>query len=58
MDVCSKSDVADEHQDIAERLTRLAEQAREDLGNHGHRGKNQRHRGKVDEPQPQLMLSP
>ena len=54
-DVGSKSDVADEHQDIVERLARLAEKGREDLGDYGRRGKNQRHRGKVDEPQPQLM---
>ena len=54
-DVGSKNDVADEHQDIVERLTRLAEKAREDLGDHGRRGENQRHRGKVDEPQPQLL---
>ena len=50
-DVGSKSDVADEHQDIVERLARLAEKRREDLGDHGRRGK-------VDEPQPQLMASP
>ncbi|MDP7132916.1 MAG: arylsulfatase, partial [Planctomycetota bacterium] len=54
-DVGSKSDVADENPKIVERLTRFAEKAREDLGDHGRRGKNQRHRGKVDEPQPQLM---
>ena len=54
-DVGSKSDVADEHQDLVERLTGFAEKAREDLGDDRRCGKNQHHRGKVDEPQPQLM---
>ena len=57
-DVGSKSHVADEHQDIVARLDRLAEKGREDLGDHRRRGKNQCHRGKVDEPQLQLMALP
>ena len=38
-DVGSKSDVADEHQDLVERLTGFAEKAREDLGDDRRCGK-------------------
>ncbi len=57
-DVSSKQNVAAEHPDVVDRLKRLAEKARADLGDKNRRGSGQRDRGKIpagDRPQPQLL---
>ncbi len=57
-DIGSRHNVAAMHPEIVNRLTKLAEAAREDLGDTGRRGKGQRDRGKIapsTKPQPQLM---
>lgn len=55
-DVSSKHNVAAEHPEIVARLTKLAEAAREDLGDKGKRGSGQRKPGKIDgDAQPQLL---
>ncbi len=46
---------AENHPDIVEKLLALADKAREDLGDLGKAGKNQRPAGWVNEPQPLLM---
>ena len=56
-DISSKHNVAQKHPEIVQRLTRLAEQARENLGDSGKKGKGQRAAGKVERPMP-LVKSP
>ncbi|MCP4643885.1 MAG: sulfatase [bacterium] len=51
-DVGSRHNVAAEHPDIVERLTALAEKAREDLGDAGRPGRGQRPAGQVANPWP------
>ncbi len=49
-DVSESKNVANQHPDVVKRLTALAEQAREDLGDTGtkRKGKNNRQPGRVD----------
>ncbi len=57
-DIGSKQNVAAEHPDVVARLTQLAQQAREDLGDTDRRGNGQRERGKIaagTKPQPQVL---
>ncbi len=54
-DIGSTTDVAADNPDIVERLLALAEQAREDLGDRGRPGQNQRPPGKVENPVAQTM---
>jgi arylsulfatase A-like enzyme len=54
-DIASEHNVASEHPDVVERLMKLAEQGRQDLGDRGRQGKGQRERAKVDQPQALTM---
>jgi arylsulfatase A-like enzyme len=56
-DIGEKTNVADQHPDVVERLTALAEQARADLGDTGRPGKNQRPAGFVENPKPLVMTT-
>ncbi len=58
-DVASEHNAAAKHPDIVARLTKLAEQGRQELGDRGRRGAGQRERGRIDDsetPQPRLLL--
>ena len=57
-DVGSQHNVADEHPDVVERLTALAEQARVELGDTGRVGSGQRPAGKVENPTPRRKAQP
>ncbi|WP_084426818.1 sulfatase family protein [Roseimaritima ulvae] len=57
-DIACEHNVADQHPQVVERLQKLAEQARADLGDRGRKGAGQRQRGRIDEgstPQPQTL---
>ena len=54
-DIGSTKNVADEHPQIVRRLMALAEKAREDLGDRGRPGKNQRPLGLCENPKPQVL---
>ena len=54
-DIASAKNVADEHPEVVRRLTALAEKAREDLGDRGRPGKNQRPIGRCENPKPQIL---
>jgi len=54
-DIASSTDVAADNPDIVESLMALAEQAREDLGDRGRAGKNQRPPGRVENPIAQTL---
>ncbi|MFV1966430.1 MAG: sulfatase [Pirellulaceae bacterium] len=54
-DIGSATNVADQHPDVVQRLLGLAEKARNDLGDLGRPGKNQRPIGTVEAPQPRLL---
>ena len=54
-DVGSTTNLADQHPDIVERLSTIADEARRDLGDRGAPGRNMRPRGHVDNPQPQRL---
>ena len=54
-DIGETNNVADRHPDIVERLTALAEKAREDLGDVDRPGKNQRPAGSVPHPSPRIL---
>jgi len=54
-DIAEKNNVADENPDVVNRLLALAEKARDDLGDLGREGKNQRPAGWVENPKPLLM---
>ena len=56
-DVGEQNNVADQHPEVVERLMALAEKAREDLGDMGREGKNQRPAGFVQQPTPRTMAS-
>jgi len=56
-DIGEKNNIADKHPELAERLLALAEKAREDLGDAGRKGKNQRPAGWVENPKPLLYVS-
>jgi hypothetical protein len=48
--------LAGKHPDIVARLSKIAEEARKDLGDKGRRGSGQRKRGEIDhDPQPLLL---
>lgn len=57
-DIASQHNVATEHPDVVERLSKLADAARADLGDSGKRGSGQRSPGRVDNPQPQTLRQP
>lgn len=50
-----KSDVAAEFPEIVARLSKLAEKAREELGDRNREGRGQRTAGRVEAPRPQVM---
>ncbi len=54
-DISSEHNLAAENPAIVARLEALAEQAREDLGDRGRRGANQRPPGRVENPRPLTM---
>jgi arylsulfatase A-like enzyme len=54
-DVGETRNVTAAHPEVVARLTALAERAREDLGDLGRPGKNQRSAGWVDDPQPRTL---
>jgi len=54
-DPAEAEDLADAHPEIVERLLALAEIAREDLGDRGRPGRDQRPAGRVDNPKPQQL---
>lgn len=56
-DIGSTNDVASQHPDVVDRLTKLAETARKDLGDAGVSGQGQRPAGKLQgrKPQPVVM---
>jgi len=54
-DIGETTDVADQHPDVVKHLLALAEEAREDLGDVGREGKNQRPAGWVENPKPLLL---
>ena len=54
-DIGCANNVADQHRDVVERLNRMAETARRDLGDRGKRGSGQRAAGKVTTP-PKALL--
>ncbi|MCA9070392.1 MAG: sulfatase-like hydrolase/transferase, partial [Planctomycetaceae bacterium] len=56
-DIASQQNVAGNYPKIVEQLTRLAEQAKRDLGDEDHPGQNQRPPGKVENPKPQVLHS-
>jgi hypothetical protein len=55
-DIGERNNVADQHPDVVKRLLTLVEKARQDLGDVGREGKNQRPAGWVENPQPRLLL--
>jgi len=54
-DIGEKNNVADQHPEVVKRLLVLAEKAREDLGDVGRKGKNQRPAGWVTNAKPLLL---
>ena len=54
-DIGETKNVFKDHPEIARRLTRLAEEARVDLGDGDQAGKNQRPVGRVENPKSQLL---
>ncbi len=56
-DIGETNNVADQHPDVVNRLISLAKKARDDLGDVGRKGKNQRPAGWVENPRPLLRVS-
>ena len=56
-DIASNHNVAAEHPEIVARLTKLAETARADLGDSGRRGAGQRSAGRIEDPQPLVLVN-
>jgi len=56
-DITETTDVAEQHPDVVKRLLALAERAREELGDVGREGKNQRPAGWVENSKPLLLLA-
>ena len=54
-DIGSTKDLANRHPEVVERLMKLANQARQELGDRNQPGKNQRPSGKIDRPSPRIM---
>ena len=54
-DIGETRNLADQHPEVVKRLMELAEKAREDLGDLGRPGKNQRPIGRVSNPTPRLI---
>ena len=56
-DLGETSEVSAQHPDAVERISRLADAAREDLGDLGRQGRNQRPAGWIEDPVAQVMGS-
>ena len=56
-DIGSTTNVAEQHPDVVKRLMALAEKARQDLGDSGRPGRNQRPIGTISNPRPQTLSS-
>jgi arylsulfatase A len=56
-DIGERNNVADRYPEVVERLTALAERARDDLGDIDRPGRNQRPAGFVPDPSPRIMTS-
>ncbi|MCD7977282.1 MAG: sulfatase [Tannerellaceae bacterium] len=54
LDISESKNVIDQHPEIVSHMHRLIEQVREDMGDWGYEGKNQRPAGIIDEPFPRL----
>ena len=54
-DLGETTNLAEKHPEIVRRLTGYAERARNDLGDLGRPGKNQRPAGMVDDPKPRVL---
>jgi hypothetical protein len=54
-DISETKEVSAQYPDIVARLTGLADKAREDLGDLGLPGRNQRPAGRVNNPKPQVL---
>jgi len=54
-DIGETTSVADKHPEVLAQLEKLAEKARQDLGDGQHRGSGQRNVGRVENPQPQQL---
>ena len=54
-DLGETTNLVDKHPDVVERLIGLAEKAREDLGDIGQPGRNQRPAGIVSDPTPRVL---
>lgn len=57
-DLGETKEVSAERPEIVARLTALADRAREDLGDSGREGRNQRPAGHVDNPEPRVLPKP
>lgn len=55
VDLSETSNLVEKRPDIVQRLTKYAEQAREDLGDAGRAGEGQRPAGKIENPKPQVL---
>jgi arylsulfatase A-like enzyme len=56
-DVGSTNNVADQYPEVVQQLLKLAERAREDLGDDDRAGANQRPAGHIDDPKPQVQAA-
>lgn len=56
LDISETTNLAAKYPDVVERLLALAEKAREDLGDVGRTGKNQRPAGFVANPTPRVLV--
>jgi arylsulfatase A-like enzyme len=54
-DIGSTTNVADQHPEVVQQLSALAEKARDDLGDQGRSGKNRRPIATVQDPQPRVL---
>jgi len=54
-DIHENKNVAKEHPEVVERLMRLADKIRSDIGDYNMEGRNRRPAGRVEEPSPRLM---
>ena len=55
-DLGETANVSRRHPEVVKRLLTIAEEARQDIGDRGRRGRNQRSCGRVSNPRPQLLL--
>jgi arylsulfatase A-like enzyme len=54
-DLAETTNLAEQHPEVVQRLLALAEEAREDLGDAGRKGKGQRPAGLVESPTPRTL---